>query len=149
MDEEELEKEKLITVRTFMNIISLISLCKTDGEKIILNLLLLLIITGFRSTEAILLRTDSLIKQPVLDPSTGEQISLDGVKQFILGIKYLGAKGSGQRIHWVEPLAAPMVENIFSNVLVLTQSYRNYIKYIREKIYQTSCPKRLIILKKI
>lgn len=143
LDEEELEKEKLITVRTFMNIISLISLCKTDGEKIILNLLLLLIITGFRSTEAILLRTDSLIKQPVLDPSTGEQISLDGVKQFILGIKYLGAKGSGQRIHWVEPLAAPMLENIFSNVLVLTQSYRNYIKYIREKNISNFLPKEI------
>ncbi|MCM1959100.1 hypothetical protein NCZ17_06900 [Acinetobacter modestus] len=143
LDEDELEKEKLITIRTFINVISLISLCRTDGEKIILNLLLLLIITGFRSTEAILLRTDSLIKQPILDPSTGEQISLDGVKQFVLGIKYFGAKGSGHRIHWVEPLAAPMVENIYSNVLALTQPYRDYIKYIREKNISDFLPKEI------
>ncbi|MBP2543196.1 hypothetical protein [Acinetobacter guillouiae] len=147
LDEDELEKEKLITIRTFMNVISLISLCRTDGEKIILNLLLLLIITGFRSTEAVLLRTDSLIKQPILDPSTGEQISLDGVKQFVLGIKYFGAKGSGHRIHWVEPLAAPMVENIFSNVLALTQPYRDYIKYIREKNISDFLPKEIDSIK--
>lgn len=147
LDEDELEKEKLITIRTFMNVISLISLCRTDGEKILLNLLLLLIITGFRSTEAILLRTDSLIKQPILDPSTGEQISLDGVKQFVLGIKYFGAKGSGHRIHWVEPLAAPMVENIFSNVLALTQPYRDYIKYIREKNISDFLPKEIDSIK--
>ncbi len=67
-----LDKDKLISIRTFINIVSLISLCETNGEKIVLNLLLLLIITGFRSTEAILLKTDALIKHPILDLATKE-----------------------------------------------------------------------------
>ncbi len=106
LDEDELNKEKLISIRTFLNIVSLISLCETNGEKIVLNLLLLLIVTGLRSTEALLLRTDALIKQPILDPVTKEHVILDGIKQYTLGIQYHGAKGSGYRIHWVEPLAA-------------------------------------------
>lgn len=60
LNEDDLDKEKLISVRTFINIVSLISLCETNGEKIVLNLLLLLIVTGLRSTEAILLKTDAL-----------------------------------------------------------------------------------------
>jgi integrase len=62
LDEDDLNKEKLISIQTFINIVSLISLCETNGEKIVLNLLLLLIITGLRSTEVILLKTDALIK---------------------------------------------------------------------------------------
>ncbi|EOR07612.1 hypothetical protein [Acinetobacter genomosp. 15BJ] len=133
LDEDELNKEKLISIRTFLNIVSLISLCETNGEKIVLNLLLLLIITGLRSTEALLLKTDALIKQPILDPVTKEHITLDGIKQYTLGIQYHGAKGSGFRIHWVEPLAVNLVEKIFQSVLELTKEYREYIRYLKSK----------------
>ena len=99
LDEDDLNKEKLISIRTFINIVSLISLCETTGEKVMLNLMLLLIITGLRSTEAFLLKTDALIKRPILDPVTNKKISLDGVDQYSLGIQYYGAKGSGYRVH--------------------------------------------------
>src|SRR5690606_7869746 len=99
LNEGDLDKEKLITIRTFINIVSLINLCQATGEKLMLNLMLLLIITGLRSTEAFLLKTDALIKRPILDPFTKEHITLDGVKQYSLGIQYHGAKGSGYRIH--------------------------------------------------
>ncbi|WP_425919152.1 hypothetical protein [Acinetobacter sp. TSRC1-2] len=133
LDESDLDKDKLISIRTFINIVSLISLCQTNGEKIIFNLLLLLIVTGLRSTEAILIRTDALIKQPILDPITKEHLSLDGINQYTLGIKYHGAKGSGFRIHWIEPLAANLVETIFHSVLELTSEYRSHLNYIRSK----------------
>ncbi|EOQ69760.1 hypothetical protein [Acinetobacter pittii] len=133
LDEDDLNTDKLISIRTFINIISLISLCQTNGEKIVLNLLLLLIITGLRSTEAILLKTDALIKQPILDPVTKEHLSIDGVKQYTLGIQYHGAKGAGFRIHWVEPLAANLVETIFASVLELTKEFRERILYLRSK----------------
>lgn len=133
LDEDELDTNKLISIRTFINIISLISLCQTTGEKIVLNLLLLLIITGLRSTEAILLKTNALIKQPILDPATKEHLSIDGVKQYTLGIQYHGAKGAGFRTHWVEPLAANLVETIFSSVLELTKEFRERILYLRSK----------------
>ncbi|WP_407643262.1 hypothetical protein [Acinetobacter suaedae] len=133
LDEDELNTDKLISIRTFINIISLISLCQTNGEKIVLNLLLLLIITGLRSTEAILLKTDALIKQPILDLATKEHLSIDGVKQYTLGIQYHGAKGAGFRTHWVEPLAANLVETIFASVLELTKEFRERILYLRSK----------------
>lgn len=133
LDEDELNKEKLISIRTFINIVSLINLCESNGEKIVLNLLLLLIITGFRSTEVILLKTDALIKQPLLDPVTKEHLTLDGIKQYTLGIQYHGAKGAGFRIHWVEPSSVKLVESIFKSVLELTSEYRSHLNYIRSK----------------
>lgn len=133
LDEDDLDKDKLISIRTFINIVSLISLCQTNGEKIVLNLLLLLIVTGLRSTEAILMKADALIKKPILDPITKEHLSLDGIKQYTLGIQYHGAKGSGFRTHWVEPLAANLVETIFRSVLELTSEYRSHLNYIRSK----------------
>lgn len=143
LDEDDLNKEKLISIRTFINIVSLISLCETNGEKIVLNLLLLLIVTGLRSTEVILLKTDALIKQPILDPVTKEHLTLDGKKQYTLGIQYHGAKGAGFRIHWVEPLSANLVETIFQSVLGLTQEYREHLYYIRSKNCSDFLPKTI------
>ena len=143
LDEDDLDKEKLISIRAFINIVSLISLCETNGEKIVLNLLLLLIITGLRSTEAILLKTDALIKKPILDPVTKEHLTLDGKKQYTLGIQYHGAKGAGFRIHWVEPLSANLVETIFQSVLELTKEYREHLHYIRSKNYSDFLPKSI------
>ena len=133
LDEDDLNKDKLISIRTFINIVSLINLCETNGEKIVLNLLLLLIITGLRSTEVILLKTDALIKQPILDPATQKHLTLDGIKQYTLGIQYHGAKGAGFRIHWVEPSSVKLVESIFKSVLELTSEYRSHLNYIRSK----------------
>lgn len=143
LDEDELDKDKLISIRTFINIVSLISLCETNGEKIVLNLLLLLIVTGFRSTEAILLKTDALVKKPILDPVTNEHLSIDGIKQYTLGIHYHGAKGAGFRTYWVEPLSANLVENIFQSLLELTQEYREHLHYIRSKNCSDFLPKSI------
>lgn len=143
LNEDELDTNKLISIRTFINIISLISLCQTNGEKIVLNLLLLLIITGLRSTEAILLKTDALIKQPILDPVTKEHLSIDGIKQYTVGIKYHGAKGAGFRTHWVEPLAANLVKTIFASVLELTKEFRERILYLRSKDCKNFLPESI------
>lgn len=143
LDEDDLDKDKLISIRTFINIVSLISLCETNGEKIVLNLVLLLIITGFRSTEAILLKTDALVKKPILDPVTNEHLSIDGIKQYTLGIHYHGAKGAGFRTYWVEPLSANLVENIFQSLLELTQEYREHLHYIRSKNCSDFLPKSI------
>lgn len=143
IDEDELDSSKLISIRTFINIVSLINLCKSHGEKIALNLLLLLIVTGLRSTEIFLLKIDALVKQPILDPITKKHLTLDGVKQFTLGIQYYGAKGAGQRIHWMDPLSARLVEQIFKSVLELTKDYREQISYIRSKKFNNLLPKSL------
>lgn len=143
LDDDDLDKEKLISIRTFINIVSLINLCETNGEKIVLNLVLLLIVTGLRSTEAFLLKTDALIKKPILDPLTKEHLTLDGKKQYTLGIQYHGAKRAGFRIHWVEPLSANLVETIFQSVLELTKEYREHLHYIRSKNCSNFLPKSI------
>ncbi|WP_336141635.1 hypothetical protein [Acinetobacter sp. 102] len=141
LDENDIDKEKLISIRTFINIASLINLCERNSEKIILNFLLLLIVTGLRSTEVLLLKTDALIKQPLLDPITQEHLTLDGIKQYTLGIQYHGAKGAGFRIHWVEPLAISLVETIFQSVIELTKESREHLQYIRSKNCSDFLPK--------
>jgi integrase len=143
IDEDELDNSKLISIRTFINIVSLISLCQTNGEKIALNLLLLLIVTGLRSTEVFLLKTDALIKRPILDTVSKKHLTLDGIKQFTLGIQYYGAKGAGLRIHWLDPLSARLVETIFNSVFELTKEYREHLAYIRSKDFSNFLPKSL------
>ncbi|MDC4554049.1 hypothetical protein OHV56_05995 [Acinetobacter baumannii] len=143
IDEDEVETDKLITIRTFINIVSLINLCQTNGEKLILNFLLLLIVTGFRSTEAILLKKDALIKHVILDPVTNKPVTLDGVEQFVIGLRYHGAKRAGIRIHWVEPSSAQLVQSIFANVLDLTKQLREKLYYIRSKNCCNLLPKEI------
>lgn len=133
LDDDELNADKLISIKTFINIISLIGLCRTDGEKIILNLVLLLIVTGFRSTEAFFLELDALIEKPILDIETQEHLCIDGIKQYTVGIKYYGAKGAGHRIHWLEPSTVPLIKSIFDSVKNLTQEAREHVLYIRKK----------------
>lgn len=133
LDENDLESNKLVSVQTFINIVALSGLCQTTSEKIALNFLLLLIITGFRSTEAILLKRNALIKKKIIDPITQEHLTLDGVQQYSIGIRYHGAKGVGERIHWLEPTAGKLAEIIFESVEQLTKEYRAQIQYIKSK----------------
>lgn len=60
-------------------------------------------------------------------------MSLDGVQQYSIGIRYHGAKGVGERIHWLEPTAGKLAEIIFESVEQLTKEYRAQIQYIKSK----------------
>ncbi|MGP5416240.1 hypothetical protein ACTXMT_05215 [Psychrobacter faecalis] len=133
IDENKINVEKLISIQTFINIASLKNLCQSEGEKILLNSLFLSIITGFRSTETIMLKKDCLIERPILDPQTNEPISINGKVQSMLGIRYYGAKGAGERIHWVEPSSITLVKSIIQNTLEITEEYRKHLNYLRQK----------------
>ncbi|MGP9506837.1 hypothetical protein ACT3R6_12330 [Psychrobacter sp. AOP7-C1-12] len=133
IDENQINAEKLISIQTFINIASLKNLCQSEGEKILLNSLLLSIVTGFRSTETIMLKKDCLIESPMLDPQTNEPISINGKIQYLLGIRYYGAKGAGERIHWVEPSSITLVKSIIQNTLEITEEYRKHLNYLRQK----------------
>lgn len=132
---------ELITIRGFLNIVELIRRVDTITEKIALNYLLLLIITGFRSVEAFNLRYDALIKRHIDDPDVRNQLRDKGLSDYFLGIKYVGVKGAGERIHWVEPLAAPLVESIFKTIITLTSPMREHLRYLRKKNFHSYLPK--------
>ena len=141
IDENKINVEKLISIQTFINIASLKNFCQSEGEKILLNSLFLSIVTGFRSTETIMLKKDCLIERPILDPQTNEPISINGKVQSMLGIRYYGAKGAGERIHWVEPSSIPLVKSIIQNTLNLTEEYREHLIYLRQKNLKDFLPK--------
>lgn len=137
------DESTLITIRGFLNIVALIQRVESDSEKIALNCLLLLIVTGFRSIEAFNLRLDALIKRPIEDPSVIERFRKKGLPDYFLGIKYVGVKGAGERTHWVEPLAVPLVEGIFSTVEKLTKPMRDHLLYLREKSFSDYLPRSI------
>lgn len=141
LDTESRDKSKLISVKTFLNIIALLDKSLDRSEKVLLYATMLLIITGFRSAELIMLRIDSLVRREVIDPVTKKTIQNDGQPIYYLGIKYHGVKGAGMRTHWVEPLAAPLVETIFREVINLTSEFRNHIAYLRDKKFTSFLPK--------
>lgn len=138
--------EVLISIRGFLNIVALIQKVESDAEKIALNCLLLLIITGFRSIEAFNLKQDALIKRQVEDQSIKKRLHSKGLPDYFLGIQYVGVKGAGERIHWVEPLAVPLVESIFNTVKMLTTPMRAHLIFLREKKFCDYLPQAISAL---
>ena len=136
----------MITIRGFLNIVALIQRVESDAEKIALNCLLLLVITGFRSIEAFNLRQDALFKRQIDDPAIRKRFQDKGLPDYFLGIRYVGVKGAGERTHWVEPLAAPLVESIFSSVKILTAPIRSHLTYLRAKSFTDYLPQAISAL---
>lgn len=144
IDDINRDNDKLISIHTFLNLLKLKSLVVEPSEKILMYATMLLIVTGFRSIELFLIKIDALIKREMVDPVTKQFIFRDGKPIYYLGIRYFGVKGSSHRIHWVEPLAVPLVEQIFSEIQLLTAGYRDHIKYLRDNKFKTYLPKSLV-----
>lgn len=123
--------------------VALIQRVESDAEKIALNCLLLLVITGFRSIEAFNLRQDALFKRQIDDPAICKRFQDKGLPDYFLGIRYVGVKGAGERTHWVEPLAVPLVESIFSTVKMLTAPIRSHLTYLRAKSFADYLPQAI------
>lgn len=136
-------EDVLITIRGFLNIVSLIQRVESSTEKIALNCLLLLIVTGFRSVEAFNLRQDALVKRHIDNSDISKRLRDKGLPDYFLGIRYVGVKGAGERTHWVEPLAVPLVENIFKSVKLLTAEFRKHLAILRSKEFSDYLPKAI------
>ncbi|EOC1353330.1 hypothetical protein ACI096_004394 [Cronobacter dublinensis] len=136
-------EDALITIKGFLNIVSLIQRVESGTEKIALNCLLLLIVTGFRSVEAFNLRKDALVKRHIDNSDISKRLRNKGLPDYFLGIRYVGVKGAGERTHWVEPLAVPLVENIFKSVKLLTSEFRKHIEFLRSKNFSDYLPKTI------
>ncbi|EPR7380811.1 hypothetical protein ACU8JN_003506 [Escherichia coli] len=139
-------EDALITIRGFLNIVALIQRVESDAEKIALNCLLLLVVTGFRSIEVFNLRQDALVKRQIDDPAIRKRFQNKGLPDYFLGIRYVGVKGAGERTHWVEPLAVPLVESIFSTVKMLTAPIRSHLTYLRAKSFTDYLPQAISAL---
>lgn len=137
------EHDKLITINTFLNIVAARNHVTTDSERLMLNMVLLLLITGFRFNEISPLTTDSLKKLYVDDPKVRDILKQKGLPTYYLGIKYLGEKKSGQRTHWVEPLAIPLVEALYESSITISRNLREHIQFCRTDNFESLLPKHL------
>ncbi|MBW8185511.1 hypothetical protein [Shewanella nanhaiensis] len=137
------ENEKLITIQTFLNIVAVRSMVQTDSEKIMLNMLMLLMITGFRYRELERLRFDSLKKMEIEDKAIEQILKTKGLKAYYLGIVYIGEKSAGTRTHWVEPLAIELVETIYRDTLNLTSPLREHVSSCRSEGFSSLLPQEL------
>lgn len=146
MTGEHTDDEKLITIRTFMHIVEMIYLAKTDAEKVFLNFMMLLIVTGFRFREAQCLTIDALVKREIVDLDKMEHARSNGLPIYHLGIRYLGAKKAGWRIHWLAPSTIPLVESIFNAVKELTADSRKRLNDYRKSNFMNYLPPPLLDL---
>ncbi|HDM8044639.1 TPA: hypothetical protein P0E04_002812 [Vibrio campbellii] len=138
LDEDEYERN--LSIHTFLNVVALRSIVEADGEKIVLNLVLLLMVTGFRFMEAAGLRYNSFKVVEIEDKTTRAQMEALGLPIIFVGIVYLGEKGAGHRTHWIEPLAVELVDEIWVDTLVLTEKLRAQIEYVRQTSFESYLP---------
>ena len=140
LDDE--EHEKNLTIQTFLNIVALRSMVQHDGEKIVLNLVLLLMVTGFRHMEAANIRYKSFKVVEIENETTRRLMEKRGLPTIFVGILYLGEKGAGYRTHWIEPLAVELVEDILVDTLILTENLRSQLEHIRKINFSSYLPKK-------
>ena len=139
LDQE--EHEKNLSIHTFLNVVALRGMVQHDGERIVLNLVLLLMVTGFRHMEAATIRYNSFKVVEIEDNITKAMMEKRGLPTFYVGIVYLGEKGAGHRTHWIEPLAVDIIEELWVDTIVLTEKLRSQIEYLRETGFKSYLPK--------
>ncbi|WP_322533661.1 hypothetical protein [Vibrio parahaemolyticus] len=139
LDEE--EHEKNLSIQTFLNVVALRGMVQHDSERIVLNLVLLLMVTGFRHMEAAATRYNSFKVVEIEDQTIKARMEKRGLPTFYLGIVYLGEKGAGHRTHWIEPLAVEVVDELWVDTIVLTEKLRSQIEYVRKIGFKSLLPK--------
>ncbi len=135
------EHEKNLSIQTFLNVVALRGMVQHDGERIVLNLVLMLMVTGFRHMEAAALRYNSFKVVEIENQATRALMEQRGLPTFYVGIVYLGEKGAGHRTHWLEPLAVEIVEELWVDTIVLTEKLRRQVEYVRETGFESYLPK--------
>ncbi|WP_172380958.1 hypothetical protein [Vibrio sp. Vb339] len=142
---EDLDKDdhdKNLSIQTFLNVVALRGMVKNDGEKVVLNLVLLLMVTGFRHMEAATIRYGAFKVVEIESEMTRRQLEKRGIPSFYVGIRYLAEKRAGYRTHWIEPLAVELIEDVLVNTLVLTETIRTQLEHMRRINFVSFLPQK-------
>lgn len=133
-------KEKNLSIQTFLNIVALRSLVQNDGEKIVLNFVLLLMITGFRHMEGATVRYDNFKVVEISDPNTRDAMEKRCLPTYFVGLKYRGEKKAGIRTHWFEPMTVDLLEEIVVDTICLNEELRRQVEHIRANDFKSFLP---------
>ncbi|MEZ9910652.1 hypothetical protein AB4371_19675 [Vibrio sp. 10N.261.51.A3] len=139
-DKKRKEKGKNLSIQTFLNVVALRSLVQHDGEKIVLNCVLLLMITGFRHMEAATVRYDRFKVVEISDPDTKDAMEKRGLPTYFVGLQYGGEKNAGIRTHWFEPLAVDLLDEIVVDTICLTEKLRHQVEHLRAIEFESLLP---------
>lgn len=132
--------EKNLSIQTFLNVVALRSLVQTDGEKIVLNCVLLLMITGFRHMEAATVRYDRFKVVEISDPQTRDAMEKRGLPTYFVGLQYGGEKKAGIRTHWFEPVTVNLLDEIVVDTLCLSEKLRKQVEHLRSNDFESLLP---------
>lgn len=133
-------KEKNLSIQTFLNIVALRSLVQNDGEKIVLNFVLLLMVTGFRHMEGATVQYDNFKVVEISDPHTRDAMEKRGLPTYFVGLKYRGEKKAGIRTHWLEPMTVDLVDEIVVDTICLNEKLRRQVEHIRANDFKSFLP---------
>ncbi|ENQ4671246.1 hypothetical protein ACEO74_001759 [Vibrio cholerae] len=133
-------KEKNLSIQTFLNIVALRSFVQNDGEKIVLNFVLLLMITGFRHMEGTTIQYDNFKVVEISDPHTKDAMEKRGLPTYFVGLKYRGEKKAGIRTHWFEPMTVDLLEDIVVDTICLNEKLRRQVEHIRANDFKSLLP---------
>ena len=139
---KEYEDDKNLSIQTFLNLIVARHKVETLAEKILLNTVLLLLVTGFRRNEVAMIGYRDFKVVEIENPKTKREMEKRGLPTHFVGIKYQGEKKAGQRIHWIEPLAVDIVDSLLVDTLVLTEKLRKHTEYVRSIGFTSWLPKK-------
>ncbi|HIF9106663.1 TPA: hypothetical protein ACX6QA_003653 [Photobacterium damselae] len=133
-------KEKNLSIQTFLNVVALRSLVQTDGEKIVMNSVLLLMITGFRHMEAATVRYDRFKVVEISDPHTRDAMDKRRLPTYFVGLQYGGEKKAGIRTHWFEPMTVDLLDEIVVDTICLTEKLRKQVEHMRAIDFESLLP---------
>lgn len=138
--ENESSKDKNLPIQTFLNIVALRSLVQNDGEKIVLNFVLLLMVTGLRHMEGATVRYDRFKVVEISDPYTKKAMNKRGLPTYFVGLQYGGEKKAGIKTHWFEPMAVELLEEVVVDTICLTEKLRKQVEHIRATDFESFLP---------
>ncbi|EOX1771808.1 hypothetical protein ACPD1F_000592 [Vibrio cholerae] len=138
--ESQNSKEKNLSIQTFLNIVALRSLVQNDGEKIVLNFVLLLMVTGFRHMEGATVQYDNFKVVEISDPHTRGAMEKRGLPTYFVGLKYRGEKKACIRTHWLEPMTVDLVDEIVVDTICLNEKLRRQVEHIRANNFKSLLP---------
>ena len=138
--EDQNSKEKNLSIQTFLNVVALRSLVQNEGEKIVLNFVLLLMITGFRHMEGATVQYDNFKVVEISDFHTKDAMEKRGLPTYFVGLKYGGEKKAGNRTHWFEPMTVDLLEEIVVDTICLNEELRRQVEHIRANDFKSFLP---------
>lgn len=137
------DEDALISIETMVNLAWLSNNHQDEWQQLGLRLVDLLLVTGFRITECLLLERDCWIEKEIIDEETGGTLISQGKPVKVYGIKYRGLKGSTTRIHWLEPNAVPVAQRVIQDIKDITAPYHQHAVWMRETGSKTILPEEI------